>query len=100
MESNSLNTVDYLILASITNAITKYTDIFKKCKKINIGKFREHVNKLEEMNLITINKKDNWFTRNTNPSIILKEDGKKFVKKNIEKINQQWELAKVENNKN
>jgi hypothetical protein len=48
------------------------------------------------MNFITIDKKDNWFTRNTNPSIILKEEGQKFVKENIEKINQQWELVNAE----
>ena len=40
--------------------------------------------------------KDNWFTRNTNPSIILKEEGQKFVKENIEKINQKWELVNAE----
>ena len=96
MDSNSLDVTDYLILGSITKGITKYTNIFKNCKKTNAGKFKDHVNKLEEMKYITIDKKDNWFTRNTNPSIILKEEGQKFVKENIEKINQQWELANTE----
>jgi len=96
MESNSLDVIDYLILGSITKGITKYTNIFKNCKKTNAGKFKDHVNKLEEMKFITIDKNDNWFTRNTNPSIILKEKGQKFVKENIEKIKQQWELANTE----
>ena len=96
MEPNSLDVIDYLILGSITKEITKYTNIFKNCKKTNAGKFKDHVNKLEEMNFITIDKKDNWFTRNTNPSIILKEEGQNFVKENIEKINQQWELLNAE----
>ena len=88
-----MDTIDYVILASIENGVKKYTSIFKNCKKTNAGKFKDHVNKLEEMNFITIDKKDDWFTRNTNPSIILKEEGQKFVKENIEKINQQWELV-------
>ena len=96
MESNSLDASDYLILASITKGITKYTSIFKKCEKTKVGKFREHVNKLEELDLITIDKKDNWFTRNTNPTINLKENGQKFVKDHIEKINQQWKIAHIE----
>ena len=47
MESNSLDVTDYLILGSITKGITKYTNIFKNCKKTNAGKFKDHVNKLE-----------------------------------------------------
>ena len=49
MESNSLDVTDYLILGSITKGITKYTNIFKNCKKTNAGKFKDHVNKLEEI---------------------------------------------------
>ena len=97
MDSNSFDSVDYLILASITQGVTKYTSIFKNCKKTNVSKFRDHVNKLEDVNLITIDKSDNWFTRNTNPSIILKDEGKRFVKEHSTKINQEWELFKVKN---
>ena len=99
MNSNSFDSTDYLILASITNGITKDTSIFKNCKKTNAGKFRDHVNKLENENLITIDKNDNWFTRNTNPSIILKEDGEKFVKEHLEKINQEWKIHLTNNKK-
>ena len=56
------------------------------------------MNKLEDVNLITIDKNDNWFTRNTNPSIILKDEGKRFVKEHSTKINQEWELFKIKNN--
>ena len=99
MNSNSFDSTDYLILASITNGITKYTSIFKNCKKTNAGKFRNHVNKLENENLITIDKNDNWFIRNTNPSIILKEDGEKFVKEHLEKINHEWKIHLTNNKK-
>ena len=98
MDSNSFDSVDYLILASITHGVTKYTSIFKNCKKTNAAKFRDHVNKLEDINLITIDKSENWFTRNTNPSIILKDEGKRFVKEHSTKINQEWELFKMKNN--
>jgi len=99
MNSNTCDEVDYLILASITHGTTKYTSIFKNCKKTNAGKFREHVNNLENLDLITIDKNDSWFTRNTNPSIILKEEGQKFVKEHSTKINQEWELFQIRNNK-
>ena len=79
-----------MILASINNGVKKYTGIFKNCKKINAGKFREHINKLEDMNLITIDSSESWFVRNTNPSIILKRDGIKFVEDNISKIQECW----------
>ena len=97
MDSNSFDSVDYLILASITQGVTKYTSIFKNCKKTNAAKLRDNVNKLEDVNLITIDKSENWFTRNTNPSIILKDEGKRFVKEHSTKINQEWELFKVKN---
>jgi len=99
MNLDSFDTVDYLILASITHGVTKYTNIFKNCKKTNAGKFREHVNKLENLDFITINKNDSWFTRNTNPSIILKEEGQKFVKEYSTKINQEWELFVIRDKK-
>ena len=98
MNSNSFDSVDYLIFFSITQGVTKYTSIFKNCKKTNAAKFRDHVNKLEDVNLITIDKSENWFTRNTNPSIILKDEGKRFVKEHSTKINQEWELFKMKNN--
>ena len=44
------------------------------------------------MNLITIDSSENWFTRNTNPSIILKKDGVEFVEKNIKQVQEQWDL--------
>ena len=97
MDSNSFDSVDYLILASIAQGVTKYTSIFKNCKKTKAAKFRDHVNKLEDVNLITIDKSDNWFTRNTNTSIIFKDEGKRFVKEHSTKINQEWELFKVKN---
>jgi ribosome biogenesis protein Nip4 len=81
-----------VILASIKNGVTKYSSIFVNCKKVNIGKFREHVNKLEDMNLITIDSSENWFTRNSNPSIILKKDGVEFVEKNIKQVQEQWDI--------
>jgi len=46
---DKLDTVDYMILACIKNGIKKYSSIFKNCEKTNIGKFREHVNELEDM---------------------------------------------------
>jgi hypothetical protein len=42
------------------------------------------------MNLITIDSRESWFTRNTNPSIILKKDGITFVEENISKIQECW----------
>ena len=92
MDLDKLDIVDYVILASIKNGVKKYTDIFKNCKKTNAVKFREHVNKLEDMNLITIDSSESWFIRNTNPSIILKKDGIKFVEENISKIQEEWNL--------
>ena len=64
----------------------------ENCKKTNAVKFREHVNKLEDMNLITIDSSESWFIRNTNPSIILKKDGIAFVEENISKIKEEWNL--------
>ena len=92
MNSDKLDAIDYVILACIKNGVKKYTSIFKNCKKTNIGKFREHVNELEDMDLITIDSSESWFTRNTNPSIILKKDGIKFVKENIIKVQEHWNV--------
>jgi len=92
LDSDKLDSVDYVILASIKNGVTKYSSIFVNCKKVNIGKFREHVNKLEDMNLITIDSSENWFTRNSNPSIILKKDGVEFVEENIKQVQEQWDI--------
>jgi hypothetical protein len=85
-----LDIIDYVILASIKNGVKKYSSIFKNCKKTNAGKFREHVNKLEDLSFITIDSNENWFVRNTNPSIILKKNGVKFVEDNISKIRECW----------
>jgi len=87
---DKLDTIDYVILASVKNGVKKYTSIFKNCKKTNVGKFREHVNKLEDLSMITIDSSESWFVRNTNPSIILKKDGVKFVEENILKIQECW----------
>ena len=87
---DKLDTIDYVILASVKNGVKKYTSIFKNCKKTNVGKFREHVNKLEDLSMITIDSSESWFVRNTNPSIILKKDGVKFVEENILKIKEYW----------
>ena len=92
LNSDKLDVIDYVILACIKNGVKKYTSIFKNCKKTNIGKFREHVNELEDMDLITIDSSESWFTRNTNPSIILKKDGIKFVKENIIKVQEHWNV--------
>ena len=92
MNSDKLDIIDYVILACIKNGVKKYTSIFKNCKKTNAIKFREHVNKLENMDLITIDSDESWFIRNTNPSIILKKDGVKFVEENISKIKDHWNL--------
>jgi len=89
---DKLDSIDFVILASIENGVKKYTSIFKNCKKTNVGKFREHVNKLEDMNLITIDSSESWFIRNSNPSIILKKDGVKFVEEHILKIQECWNL--------
>ena len=91
MNLDKLDTIDYVILASIENGVKKYTSIFKNCKKTNVGKFREHVNKLEDMNLITIDSSESWFVRNSNPSIILKKDGVEFVEDHILKIQECWD---------
>ena len=85
-----MDIIDYVILASIKNGVKKYSSIFKNCKKTNAGKFREHVNKLEDLSFITIDSNENWFVRNTNPSIILKKNGVKFVEDNISKIRECW----------
>ncbi len=79
LKFDKLDVIDYVILASIKNGVKKYSSIFKNCEKISIGKFREHVNELEDMDLITIDSSESWFIRNSNPSIILKKDGIKFV---------------------
>jgi len=92
LNSDKLDVIDYVILASIKNGVKKYTSIFKNCKKTNVEKFREHVNELEDMNLITIDSNESWLTRNTNPSIILKKDGIKFIEENISKVQEQWDL--------
>ena len=92
LNSDKLDVIDYVILACIKNGVKKYTSIFKNCKKTNAGKFREHVNELEDMNLITIDSSDNWLTRNTNPSIILKKDGIKFVEENMAKVQEHWNV--------
>ncbi len=92
MNSDRLDIIDYAILASIKNGVKKYTSIFKNCKKTNAIKFRKHVNKLEDMDLITIDSDESWFIRNTNPSIILKKDGIEFVEENISKVQEHWDL--------
>ena len=92
MNYDKLDAVDYVILACIKNGVKKYSSIFKNCEKTNIGKFREHVNELEDMNLITIDSSQSWFIRNTNPSIILKKDGIKFVEENRSKIQEYWNI--------
>ena len=75
-----MDTIDYIILASVKNGVKKYTSIFKNCKKTNAGKFREHVNKLEDLSMITIDSSESW----------LKKDGVKFVEENILKIKEYW----------
>ena len=90
LKFDKLDVIDYVILASIKNGVKKYTDIFKNCGKISIGKFREHINELEDMDLITIDSSESWFIRNSNPSIILKKDGIKFVEENISKVQEHW----------
>ena len=92
MNLDKLDVIDYVILACIKNGVKKYTSIFKNCKKTNAGKFREHVNELEDMNWITIDSSENWFVRNTNPSIILKKDGIKFVEENMAKVQAYWSV--------
>ena len=92
MNSDKLDAIDYVILACIKNGVKKYTSIFKNCKKTNAGKFREHVNELEDMGWITIDSSENWFIRNTNPSIILKKDGIKFVEENTAKVQEYWDV--------
>ncbi len=92
LNSDKLDAIDYVILACIKNGVKKYTSIFKNCKKTNAGKFREHVNELEDMGWITIDSSENWFIRNTNPSIILKKDGIKFVEENMSKVQEYWNI--------
>ena len=92
MNSDKLDAIDYVILACIKNGVKKYTSIFKNCKKTNAGKFREHVNELEDMGWITIDSSENWFIRNTNPSIILKKEGIRFVEENTSKVQEHWDL--------
>ena len=91
MNYDKLDTVDYIILACIKNGVKKYSSIFKNCEKISIGKFREHINELEDMDLITIDSSESWFVRNSNPSIILKKEGIKFVEENIAKVQEHWD---------
>lgn len=85
---DKVETVDYVILGLITNGVTKYLTIFESFKKIPKRKFQEHFNKLERMDLITIDSRDSWVIRNTNPSIILKTEGVKLVEKksNLEEL--------------
>jgi hypothetical protein len=90
LKFDKLDVIDYLILASIKNGVKKYSSIFKNCEKISIGEFREHINELEDMDLITIDSSESWFIRNSNPSIILKKDGIKFVEENISKVQEYW----------
>ena len=96
LNSHKLDVIDYVILACIKNGVKKYTSIFKNCKKTNAGKFREHVNELEDMDLITIDSSENWFIRNTNPSIILKKGGIKFVEENYAKVQKYWNIQMKE----
>jgi hypothetical protein len=42
------------------------------------------------MDLITIDSTESWFVRNSNPSIILKKEGIKFVEENIVKVQEHW----------
>ena len=91
MNYDKLDAVDYVILACIKNGVKKYSSIFKNCEKISIGKFREHINELEDMDLITIDSSESWFVRNSNPSIILKKEGIKFVEENIAKVQEHWD---------
>ena len=44
------------------------------------------------MGWITIDSSENWFIRNTNPSIILKKDGIKFVEENMSKVQEYWNV--------
>ena len=90
MKFDKLDVIDYVILASIKNGVKKYSSIFKNCDKISIGKFREHINELEDMDLITIDSSESWFVRNSNPAIILKKEGIKFVEENIVKVQEHW----------
>lgn len=84
--------VDYVILALIQNGVRKYTKIFESFKKIPITKFRDHFNKLERLNLITIDSTESWIKRNTNPSIVLKNDGIKLIKEksNLQELFKQY----------
>ena len=90
MKFDKLDVIDYVILASIKNGVKKYSSIFKNCDKISIGKVREHIKELEDMDLITIDSSESWFVRNSNPSIILKKEGIKFVEENIVKVQEHW----------
>ena len=90
MKFDKLDVIDYVILASIKNGVKKYSSIFQNCDKINIGKFREHINELEDMDLVTIDSSESWFVRNSNPSIIFKKEGIKFVEENIVKVQEHW----------
>ena len=89
---DKVESVDYVILALIQNGVRKYTKIFESFKKIPITKFRDHFNKLERLNLITIDSTESWIKRNTNPSIVLKNDGIKLIKEkyNLQELFKQY----------
>ena len=78
---DKVETVDYVILGLIKNGVTNYLNIFQCFKKIPKGKFQEHFNKLERLDLITIDSSESWVKRNTNPSIVLKTEGMTLVTK-------------------
>ena len=78
---DKVETVDYVILGLIKNGVTNYLNIFQCFKKIPKRKFQEHFNKLERLDLITIDSSESWVKRNTNPSIVLKTEGMTLVTK-------------------
>ena len=78
---DKVETVDYVILGLIKNGVTNYLNIFQCFKKIPKRKFQEHFNKLERLDLITIDSRESWVKRNTNPSIVLKTEGMTLVTK-------------------
>jgi hypothetical protein len=78
---DKVETIDYVILGLIKNGITNYLSIFQSFKKIPKRKFQEHFNKLERLDLITIDSSESWVKRNSNPSIVLKTKGITLVEK-------------------
>jgi len=87
---DKVDSVDLVILALIQNGVKKYTKIFDSFKKISVIKFKEHMNKLERLDLVTIDSSESWLKRHTDPSIILKNDGTKLIQ---EQLNLQHLLA-------